>query len=168
MPELPEVDTTCRILDRKIKNLFIKDIWTDYKGKSVKYSLGIKDPKYFSGFKNKIIGKKILGVERRAKNVLIKLSGGSTILIHMKMTGHLLYGEYDFADKKWLPKEDGALKDPYNRFVHLVFSLSNGNKLVLSDARKFAKILLLFIYQNPARSISGVRCISYHGGRGFE
>jgi formamidopyrimidine-DNA glycosylase len=143
MPELPEVETTCRILDRKIKNLFIKDIWTDYKGKSAKYSLGIKDPKYFSVFKNKIVGKKILGVERRAKNVLIKLSGDATILIHMKMTGHLLYGKYDFVDKKWLPKENGALKDPYNRFVHLVFSLSDGNKLVLSDARKFAKILLL-------------------------
>jgi len=143
MPELPEVETTCRILDRKIKNLFIKDIWTDYRGKSAKYSLGIKDPKYFSGFKNKIVGKKILGVERRAKNVLIKLSGDATILIHMKMTGHLLFGKYDLVNKKWLPKEEGALKDPYNRFVHLVFSLSDGNKLVLSDARKFAKILLL-------------------------
>ena len=143
MPELPEVETTCRILDRKIKNLSIKYIWTDYRGKSAKYSLGIKDPEYFSDFKNKIIGKKILGVERRAKNVLIKLSENATILIHMKMTGHLLYGEYNFVNKKWVPKDDGALKDPYNRFVHLVFSLSDGKNLVLSDARKFAKVLIL-------------------------
>ncbi|MGB8815923.1 MAG: DNA-formamidopyrimidine glycosylase [Minisyncoccia bacterium] len=143
MPELPEVETTCRILDKKIKNLFIEDVWTDYRGKSAKYSLGIKDSEYFYNFKKEIINKKILGVERRAKNVLIKLSEGNTVLIHMKMTGHLLYGEYDFLNKKWSPKEGGALKDPYNRFVHLVFSLSDGKKLVLSDARKFAKILLL-------------------------
>ncbi len=143
MPELPEVETTRRILDEKIKNLFIKDVWTDYLGKSAKYSMGIKDPKYFSNFKKKILGKKIVGVERRAKNVLIKLVGDATILIHMKMTGHLLYGNYIFEKGKWIPKKEGALKDPYNRFVHLVFSLSNGNKLVLSDARKFAKVLLL-------------------------
>jgi len=143
MPELPEVETTSRILNKEIKNLFIKDVWTDYLGKSAKYSIGIKSAEYFSNFNNKIVGKKVIGVERRAKNVLIKLSGENTVLIHMKMTGHLLYGSYDFNHGKWIPKDDGALKDPYNRFVHLAFSLSNGKKLVLSDARKFAKVLLL-------------------------
>ena len=115
-----------------------------------------------------VVGRKFLRATRRGKNVLIHLQGGKTILVHMKMTGHLLYGEYreskveslpeslreplragpksKIGEKKrtiWEPIKPKALKDPYNRFVHLVFSLSNGQSLVLSDARKFAKIILL-------------------------
>ncbi len=60
----------------------------------------------------------------------------------MKMTGHLLYGKFHFNGKNWLPPKDGPLADPFNRFIHVAFSLSNGNTLVLSDARKFAKIFV--------------------------
>ena len=42
-----------------------------------------------------------------------------------------------------MPVEDGPLKDPFNRFIRLVFTLSNGKHLVLSDMRKFAKVCLL-------------------------
>jgi formamidopyrimidine-DNA glycosylase len=72
------------------------------------------------------------------------------------MTGHLLYGQYKFYPSQtlplprggrrvgsWLPDEDGPLKDPYNRYVHAVFTFSNGRNLAFSDARKFGKITLL-------------------------
>jgi formamidopyrimidine-DNA glycosylase len=140
MPELPEVETTARMLNERIKGLSISDIWTDYDSSFHKGKGNIKDKSYFPKFRKELIGKKILNVERRAKNVLINVSGGKTILTHMKMTGHFLYGKYEYKNKKWFPIEDGLLKDPFNRFVHLVFTLSNNKHLVLSDMRKFAKV----------------------------
>lgn len=149
MPELPEVQTTVNILNKKIKNLKILDVWTDYNSPFHKGKDNIKNRKYFSFFKKEIIGKRIIGAERRAKNVLINVSGNDakgrpdkTILVHMKMTGHLLYGKYSFNGKKWLPPNDKYLSDPFNRFIHLAFKLSNGNTLVLSDTRKFAKVFV--------------------------
>ena len=64
----------------------------------------------------------------------------------MKMTGHIMYGKYIYDKKKnsWAPEKGQlALEDPYNRFVHLVFTLDNGYHLVLADTRKFAKVILL-------------------------
>jgi len=142
MPELPEVQTTASILNREIKGLKILDVWTDYDSPFNKGKNNIKDKKYFSLFKKAVLNKKILGVERRAKNVLINVSGNKTILVHMKMTGHLLYGKYKFQNKKWFPVDDGPLADPFNRFIHLAFSLSDKNTLVLSDTRKFAKVFV--------------------------
>ncbi len=142
MPELPEVQTTVSILDKKLKGLKILDVWTDYDSKFYKGKDDIKNTKYFPIFSKQVLGKKILGSSRRAKNVLIHLSENKTILVHMKMTGHLLYGKYQQKGGKWLPPETGALADPYNRFIHLVFTLSDGKHLVLSDTRKFAKVLV--------------------------
>jgi formamidopyrimidine-DNA glycosylase len=60
------------------------------------------------------------------------------------MTGHLLYGKYKrISNKKWEAIEPEDLKDPLNRFIHLVFSLSNGKHLTLCDMRKFAKVIVM-------------------------
>jgi formamidopyrimidine-DNA glycosylase len=149
MPELPEVQTTVNILNKELKGLKILDVWTDYNSSYYLGKNSIKDKKYFSFFRKELLNNKIIGVRRRAKNVLISVSGnyrdkkvGKTILIHMKMTGHLLYGKYCFNAGKWSPKDDVALSDPYNRFIHLVFRLSNMKHLALSDARKFAKVIV--------------------------
>lgn len=142
MPELPEVQTTANILNSKLKGLTILDVWTDYDSAFHKGKKNIKDKKYFPFFREQIFNKKVLNVERRAKNVLINVSGNKTILVHLKMTGHLLYGDYKFENKKWFPPKDGPLADPYNRFIHLAFSLSNKKTLVLSDTRKFAKVFV--------------------------
>ena len=124
-------------------------MWTDYDSAFHKGKNNIKDKKYFPIFKKEILNKKILSVERMAKNVLINVSGNHTILIHLKMTGHLLYGKYHFDEKKWLPLSDGPLSDSFNRFIHLVFVLSNKNVLVLSDVRKFAKV---FVFETDKMS----------------
>jgi formamidopyrimidine-DNA glycosylase len=142
MPELPEVETTAKMLDKRVKGLVISSVWTDYDSAFHKGKGNIKDKKYFAYFKKELEGKKILGVRRRAKNVLIDVSGNKTILTHMKMTGHFLYGRYEYKNKRWSPVEPVTLKDPFNRFVHLVFTLSNGRHLALSDTRKFAKIFV--------------------------
>jgi formamidopyrimidine-DNA glycosylase len=111
MPELPEVETIIRDLKKFLPGLKIRDIWTDI----------IK----FKKIKKQVADEKILKIERRGKNILIELTHNKTLLIHLKLTGHLLYG---------IPK---------NRFVHLIFFLSNGKQLALSDLRKFAKVVVL-------------------------
>ena len=145
MPELPEVETTVLGLKKEVIGLRILDIWTDLRTKDKRKIDTISNQKYFLFFKKEVINKKILSVERRAKNILINLSKNKTILIHMKMTGHLLYGKYNFTEKedKWEPPHNGPLKDPYNRFIHVIFSLSNKKHLAFSDSRKFGKITLL-------------------------
>jgi len=143
MPELPEVTTTANILNQKLKGLTIRDVWTDYGSSFHAGKQNIKDKNYFTYFKKVVTGKKFLSVSRRAKNVLMYLSDNKTVLVHMKMTGHLLYGRYVFDGKHWLPPRGTPLDDPFNGFIHLAFSLSNGNTLVLSDMRKFAKVAVL-------------------------
>lgn len=62
------------------------------------------------------------------------------------MTGHLLYGDYVFDKKSdtWMPSDKkSALADPFNRFIRLVFTLSDGQHLAFSDMRKFATVSLL-------------------------
>lgn len=151
MPELPEVHTTVTGLQKVLPGLVISDVWTDLAKKDQRVSHfknTLKDESFYKKFKKELVGKKVLGVTRRAKNILIQLSGNNTILIHMKMTGHLLFGKYIYEKKSdsWSVSPDeknDALRDPYNRFIHAVFTFSNKKHLVFCDARKFGKITLL-------------------------
>jgi len=144
MPELPEVQTTVNGIDKNLRGLVIRDVWTSYGGIIHQNKAHIKNAKYFADFKKKVIGKKIIGASRRGKNVLIHLSGEKTILVHMKMTGHLLFGKYKRNKETWVAKESGPLRDDsFNQYIRLVFTLGNGKHLVLSDVRKFAKVVLL-------------------------
>jgi formamidopyrimidine-DNA glycosylase len=155
MPELPEVETTVKDLREKILGRKIEDVWTDFQKM-------IKKPKDFKGFKKEIKRKKIKNIRRRGKNILIDLSGSKTLLIHQKLTGHLLLGRWRLEKGGWTPiplppsrsrKERAPAKkiqwkalipgplmeDPMNRFLHLIFWLDDGRMLALSDLRKFAK-----------------------------
>jgi formamidopyrimidine-DNA glycosylase len=130
MPELPEVETIVNDLKKVLPGLKILDVWSDLK----------KLPK---NIKKEVTGRKILKVERRGKNILIYLLGGKTILVHQKMTGHLLYGKWIKKKGAWESAIPGPLRDPENRFIHLLFFLSNGKRLALCDMRKFAKVIVL-------------------------
>lgn len=141
MPELPEVTTTVNGLNEVLPHLKIKDVWSDYFIKTAnKRTDNIKNKKYFELFKKELVGEKFINSERRGKYVLIHFTNNKTVLIHMKMTGHLLYGNYSWNGKKWIT-EDPLLSDSFNQFVHLIFNLSNGKSLAFSDMRKFAKVL---------------------------
>ncbi len=158
MPELPEVETTVRGLKKEILGTKILDVWTDLNTKDKRKIDTISNPNYFLYFKKEISGQKIISVERRAKNILINLSKEKTVLVHLKMTGHLLFGEYKFIKKenKWQPYKKGPLEDPYNRFIHAVFSLSNKKYLAFSDARKFGKITLFNTKENSNKHLSNL------------
>lgn len=135
MPELPEVETTVNGLKTKVLKRTFVDVWTNWEKL-------IKKPKDFKVFKKQIKNKKIIKVWRRAKNIILDLSDNYSLLIHQKMTGHLLVGKWELKNNIWKPKEKGPLNDPYNRFIHIIFFLDNGSMIALSDLRKFAKIEL--------------------------
>jgi formamidopyrimidine-DNA glycosylase len=136
MPELPEVQTTVNGLNKKVLSRAFIDVWSDWEKI-------IKKPINFKLFKKQIKNKKILKIYRRAKNIILNLSDHYSILIHLKMTGHLLVGKWQFIDNTWKAVDKkSALNDPYNRFLHIIFYLNNNQMLALSDARKFAKIEL--------------------------
>lgn len=136
MPELPEVETIIRELKKKIIGRKIRNVWTDFKKM-------IKKPKNFPKFKKTIINREIKDVRRRGKNILIDLSGNKILLIHQKLTGHLLLGKWKLEKSKWICKTPGFLsEDPANKYLHLIFLLDNREQLALSDLRKFAKVEL--------------------------
>src|SRR3989338_1533079 len=149
MPELPEVQTTVDGLNAEVKGLKITDVWTDYKSHFHIGKNNIKNPRYLSEFQKHVIRTTLVGAEREGKNILMHLDNGKTMLVHMKMTGHFLYGAYKKTKGVWKPvTKDSPLLDLYNRFIHLVFSLSNGQHLAFSDLRKFGKV---FIFETSSR-----------------
>ncbi len=142
MPELPEVHTTVIGLNKCVKGLKISDVWSSYNSSFHDGKDNIKNKKYFTHFRDNVIGARFTDATRRGKNILIHLSNQKTILIHMKMTGHLLYGTYYFHKHEWVAKNPGPLQDPFNKFIRLLFTFSNGKHLAFSDMRKFAKVFL--------------------------
>ena len=161
MPELPEVHTTVTGLQKVLPDLAITAIWSDMWSTSKLAKNTIKDRSYFEYFKKYALNQKIVSVTRRAKHILINLENGFTVIIHMKMTGHLMYGTYkennayNGKEWPWIPlvadsadhsqtsqKDTSPLLDPYNRHIHVVFSLSNKKHLVFCDSRKFGTIVV--------------------------
>lgn len=130
MPELPEVQTIIDDLNRKIKGDTIIGFWSDWE-KSVRMLI--------EKFKKEIKGRKILSASRIGKNIFLNLSGGKTIYIHLKMTGHLLV-----KSEKLKVKGDGKnhFDEKVNQYIHHIFYLKSGKTLEFSDLRKFGKIIL--------------------------
>jgi len=135
MPELPEVQTTVDGLNIKVPKRTFIDVWSDWEKL-------VKKPKSFKIFKKELINKKIIKVWRRAKNIIFDLSDGYSLLIHQKMTGHLLYGTWNIKHGTWVPIKKGPLDEKINLFIHVLFSLDDGTMIALSDVRKFAKVEL--------------------------
>ena len=82
MPELPEVTTIVTGLQHEIIGFKIKSVWTDYKKNAKNLDL--------------LKGKEIKKVSRKGKNILIYLSQDYILLIHQKISGHLLLGKWIF------------------------------------------------------------------------
>lgn len=142
MPELPEVETIVRGLKSKVLERTFDDAWTDFPKM-------IKKPKTLGQFKKEIKSKKIKEIWRRGKNIIFDLSDdtrpefaeGLSLLIHQKLTGHLLVGKWQLEKGKWIPQK-GPLSEKINTFIHLLFKLDDGRMIALSDVRKFAKVEL--------------------------
>lgn len=136
MPEGPEVETIVNDLNRKIIGRRIIGIWTDWP-RMIKTG--------FKPFESEIKGAKIKAVRRLGKNILIDLDKDRLLLIHQKMTGHLLVGKWKIKREglkdRPVPLVEGPLQERVNDFIRLIFHLDNGQMLGLSDMRRFAKVL---------------------------
>jgi len=139
MPELPEVETIKNDLVEKIigkKIISVFPLWKEI----------VKDIP-FSAFAKQVEGREITAVERRAKNLIIKLSGDLNLLIHLKMTGHIIItSDKDevSSDGKWEESDNKLLlTDRMNQFIRIIFYLSGGTMMAMSDLRKFAYIKLV-------------------------
>ncbi len=115
MPELPEVETIRRDLNKELKGRKILKLKFYDWGKMLKPSP--------EAVKKAIEGKKIKDFGRRAKLLLMHLDDhGTTIAIHLKMSDQLIL------------KKDSATKD---RFNHVIIQLDKGEQLHFNDLRKF-------------------------------
>ncbi len=133
MPELPEVETVRRGLERTIV------------GKRVS-AVEVRVPKTFADpsavIDAQLIGATVRSVERRAKVILIRLSTGLTLAIHLKMTGQLVVrtpvrtkamgtgfiaGHPEKAYEQPLP----------HKHTHVIVTFGDGTVLYFNDLRKF-------------------------------
>ena len=126
MPELPEVETIKRSLQKAVVGKTIRNV-------------EVRKPKIFQGEKKEVIGKKIEGIERRGKVLIIRLSGGINLMVHFKLTGQMV----------WVPKggETVTLGHPIPfagaqlpaKTTHVIFNI-DGGKLFYNDLRQFGWI----------------------------
>jgi len=134
MPELPEVETLRREL-KIVKGKVIKSA-------QVKVSKLVK-PLTPVKFQNKIKNKKILEINRRAKLLVIKLSGDLFLIIHLKMSGQLIFkGKLGRVVAGGHP-QPGGLDNLPNKFTHIIFSFKDNTKLYFNDMRKFGWMRLV-------------------------
>jgi formamidopyrimidine-DNA glycosylase len=118
MPELPEVETVARDLQRLVAGATIV-------GATVHWGRTIRHPQPPERFAAEISGATVRRVDRRAKTVLLHLEDGRVMTVALRMTGALVVTGAE------------TLADPYAR---VVFLLADGRELRYRDVRKFGRI----------------------------
>ncbi|HUW24884.1 MAG TPA: DNA-formamidopyrimidine glycosylase [Patescibacteria group bacterium] len=139
MPELPEVETIRLQLDQRLKGLKITEVEVLNK----KSFIGPPSHKASEG--EEVIGKKVIGVKRRAKIALIELEGGLYLAIHLKLTGQLIYSSHGGGIKGCAEKEESPFKvcELPNKFTRVIISFDNGGRLFFNDLRIFGWVKVI-------------------------
>lgn len=119
MPELPEVETVCRSLRQTVLEQTIEAVTV-----RLARLLPQDEPEAFG---RALTGRQFCAVRRRGKYILLDLSGGVTLVVHLRMTGKLLY----------LPAQE-----PWGKHTHIVFALAGGQTLRYDDVRQFGTLRL--------------------------
>lgn len=120
MPELPEVDHVTRLLNRTILGKEIARVTL------LRRDL-IREMSYRTAIR-RLRGRVIKQIGRRGKFILIHLSQGWTLLVHLRMTGGFAYGQSQ------------TLLPPYTRAV---FTFADGSRLVYEDRRNLGRMRLV-------------------------
>lgn len=119
MPELPEVETIRKQLQKEVAGKSLIDIWTDV-------------PKMFNPSLKEVLkrakGQKIASVERRGKLLIFRLAGDENLVLHLRLSGQI------FLNRP---------ADPKDSFLHIILKLSDGRELRFNDARKFGYVSLV-------------------------
>lgn len=126
MPELPEVETVRRGLEPVLVGKAFARV--EQRRPDLRFPL----PKQFG---ERLTGRKVEALDRRAKYLLARLDDGEVLVMHLGMTGR-------FA----IDHANGAMSEP-GRFAHeepiapkhehIVFHLGDGTAIRYSDARRF-------------------------------
>ena len=125
MPELPEVETIKGQLNKKVRDKKIKAVEI----KLAKMLVGVTADK----FQKIVEGRKIKSVDRRAKLLIINLSNNYSLVIHLKLTGQLLFFKKIQA---WEAHKNKSA-------AHLIYYFENGSLLIHTDVRKFGYVKLV-------------------------
>lgn len=132
MPELPEVETIRRGLSNKILNKQIVNI-------------DIKKPNLVrnkvANFKASLKDNAILSIDRIGKLLILDLADKNFLLIHLKMTGQLIYSSKDdlIAGGHNFPSVDNLP----NKYSYIIFSFADNSKLFFNDMRQFGYMHLV-------------------------
>ena len=127
MPELPEVETIRRGLESFIKNAKITKV-------------KVLCDKSFIGPKELIEKQTIKNIRRKGKALLLDLENGITMMIHLRMTGQLIFrGDESFAGGH---PTDSFFAELPDRQTRVIFELENG-MLFFNDQRKFGFVKVL-------------------------
>jgi len=120
MPELPEVETIKKDLEEKVKGKRVKRV-------KIKNEKCIKAPSPVE-FVKRIENKIFREIQRRGKFLIVKLDSLDALIIHLKLTGQLIY----------FPKEGEELN-----YTRLIFIFDDHTQLNFADLRGFGNIWLL-------------------------
>jgi len=140
MPELPEVETLCRQMN------------TILPGEKI-LAVEVVDPRL--GNVPPLAGKRIVSVERQGKYIRIEMENGMTAVLHLRMTGRLLWQTGD------------APVPPYTRLI-IRFAIG---RIILIDPRRFATFCLqsmdapLAPLENPLEELPAGRLRKIAGKR---
>lgn len=133
MPELPEVETIRRDLTRVLKGQKVLRF-------QVRKARLLRSPQRH--FQRHLVGATIIRINRRAKQLIVGLSSGYSLLIHLKMTGQLVWrsprgkmtvGGHPIAGVTAVP----------NRYTYITLRLSSGGRLYFNDVRQFGYFKLV-------------------------
>ncbi len=130
MPELPEVEVVKRSLDNKVKNLIIKKVKIN--DDKLRYRIDKNETR-------KTVGLKFIKIKRRSKFLLFFLSKNTVMLVHLGMTGKLI-----FVNKKNIKHKTSFYyninEEKDQKHDRVVFFLNKNQKLIYNDVRKFGFI----------------------------
>lgn len=140
MPELPEVETLARGLRRHVQGKIIR-------------GLIIFEKKKFRGTPVQlyrfVYGKKVKTIERRGKWLVLKLDSDYGFVIHLKMTGRLLYqpanqqSRAEFLGGHTMVRDELHMNPTLpNRYTRVQFIFRDGSSLFFQDMRKFGYVEL--------------------------
>lgn len=119
MPELPEAETIRRVLEPQIKGLTITAV-TVNRPEVIAHPIAEE-------FCQTLTGQTIDAMTRRGKFLSVLLDSGAYFVLHLRMTGCLLFTPAGF---------------PAEKHTHIVFHLSSGTELRFSDTRRFGRFRL--------------------------
>jgi len=122
MPELPEVETLRRDLEREVVGKRVKQV-------EVTGMRSIRRHPNKKHFASKLEGHKITGVDRRGKYLLVGLDGGDILVAHLGMSGQLL-------------RAKGGAREKPDKHTHVIITFTQGGQLRFVDPRTFGELFL--------------------------